>query len=294
MIALLKKPHPFIFNVFSIVVPCISTFLIIVILAPLQFQELALVTRLFIAFIIAIVVGVCIVGSVSLYRWLLPAFSKPDTWTVGKELALIFTTIFFIMLVLSVVLYVSGFTAGSFIEILLKTTGFTLGISLFPIIILVLFEQYRHQRLQVKKAAEFTKMLTTENEQLRLKIPEQTQIPEIIAITSEKNELALQLAPDELICIKSEGNYLEVYFLKEGVVHKKLVRNRLKNMEAILPGSVFFRCHNSYIINGKLIVTVTGNARNLELSLRGFKASVPVSRGKTKEITSFLTKLGKA
>ena len=294
MIAFLKKPHPFIFNVLSVAIPCISTFLIIAILAPLQFQELEIVNRLFIAFVIAVVVGICIVGSVGLYRLLLPSLSKPDTWTVGKELALIFTTIFFIMLVVSVVLFVSGLTDESFITILLKTTGITLGVSIFPVIILVLFEQYRHERLQFKKASSLTERLQTENEQLRSRIPEDAQTPQIIAITSEKNELVLQLAPTELICIKSEGNYLEIYFLKDGTLHKKLVRNRLKNLEVLLPEAVFFRCHNSYIINGKFIVTVTGNARNLELSLRGIKTPVPVSRSRTKTITTFLNQLGKA
>jgi len=54
------------------------------------------------------------------------------------------------------------------------------------------------------------------------------------------------LNSDEILYAESDGNYSTI-FLKDG--QKILLTKKLKEVNALLPESSFFRIHNSYIIN---------------------------------------------
>jgi len=61
---------------------------------------------------------------------------------------------------------------------------------------------------------------------------------------------AINLSLNQLIYIKADGNYVEVFFSKDGKLHKELVRHpiskvfeEIKNLDAIK------QCHRSFIVN---------------------------------------------
>lgn len=81
--------------------------------------------------------------------------------------------------------------------------------------------------------------------------------------------------------MKSEGNYVEVFYRQNQEKQKELIRNRLKAIEEQLPPTDFFRCHKRFIINLQHIQKVEGNARNLELVSDNFEEKIPVSRSKS-------------
>ena len=56
--------------------------------------------------------------------------------------------------------------------------------------------------------------------------------------------------PEEILFIESDGNYSTIYTL-EG--KKIVVTKKLKEVNALLPQEIFFRIHNSYIINLKKV-----------------------------------------
>jgi hypothetical protein len=291
MFRIFNKPHPFIFNTSSVVIPSIITFLIISVLAPFQFQELSLKERLIIGFVIAMVVAILISFSVVFLKKIAPKLMREDKWTVGKEIVLILAVVLIIIIVLSASIL---FTQDNYISIspvLFKTASITIGISIIPILISVLFEQYRHHHKQYKRATDLTKSLKKENSALRSAIPKKSIAQRKIVIKSENDEIELQLSPQDLVYIKSEGNYIEVHYLHSNQIQKKLVRQRLKNLEALLPNTIFFRCHNSFIVNGNHIIGVEGNARNLELKLNNYSEAIPVSRAKAKAISAFIEDL---
>lgn len=291
MIKLLKKPHPFIFNVYSILVPSIITFLIIVVLAPLQFQELGIQRRLMVALSVSFFVALSIVFSVGIFKKIFPKTFSDDQWTVGKEFLLIMTVLLIIILVLSIAILLVQENDTSVVSLVLTTGSITLGISIFPILILILFEQYRHQQLQFKKASILTQTLKRENKELLTRIPLSESKQKKLLLKSDNNDIELQLSPSDLVYIKSDGNYLEVYFLDGDQIQKKLIRNTMKKIELLLPELIFFRCHNRFIINGHFIIKVEGNARNLELTLKNGLETIPVSRAKARDIDTFLNGL---
>ncbi|AXG67962.1 LytTr DNA-binding domain protein [Kordia sp. SMS9] len=57
----------------------------------------------------------------------------------------------------------------------------------------------------------------------------------------------LQIENSDLVCISSADNYVEVNYLIDGILHKKLLRTTLKNIELQFP--VLLKVHRSHLIN---------------------------------------------
>jgi len=290
----LKKPHPYIFNHYSVIIPSAVSFLIILLLAPYDFQEIAFEKRFVFAAVISFLVALGVWTSVKgLKRWM-PIAMAENQWTIGKELLQILFVLCVIILLILIAFMTIGIAVISIASLFFNIASTTIAISILPILILVLFEQYWYKKIQLKEAAALMSFLNNRNEELLRDKEKSANKNELILIKGENDAIELQLKPQDLIYLKSEGNYLEVYFYNAGVIQKKVIRNRLKTIEEDLPDKLFFRCHNSYIINGIHIVKIEGNARNLTLHLKGVSALISVSRTKAKTISSFLKNLQKS
>ncbi len=68
-----------------------------------------------------------------------------------------------------------------------------------------------------------------------------------IEIQGEGNYEGLRLLVNDLICIQSSDNYIEVYYLSGKDVKKTLIRNKLSKVAEAFPD--LLRVHRSYIIN---------------------------------------------
>lgn len=85
------------------------------------------------------------------------------------------------------------------------------------------------------------------------------------------------LKPEEIICIESDGNYSSIYTM-DG--KKIVVTKKLKEVNNLLPQDMFFRIHNSYIINLNKVIEYykTDGYVILEMNHK-----IPVSRQKKSE-----------
>ncbi len=70
---------------------------------------------------------------------------------------------------------------------------------------------------------------------------------EKIVLTGDNKLDILQINLVDLICISSADNYIEVYYLKDKNLQKKLLRNTLKNIHTNLPN--LLKVHRSHLIN---------------------------------------------
>ncbi|GAB5529659.1 MAG: hypothetical protein Roseis3KO_14360 [Roseivirga sp.] len=68
-----------------------------------------------------------------------------------------------------------------------------------------------------------------------------------IEIKGTGNYESLRLALNDLICIQSSDNYVEVTYKEEGEIKKQLIRNKLTAVEEARPELI--RAHRSYLIN---------------------------------------------
>ncbi|TPN82066.1 LytR/AlgR family response regulator transcription factor [Aquimarina algicola] len=102
-----------------------------------------------------------------------------------------------------------------------------------------------------------------------------------ICFTSEEEKIQLEISPDQVLMLKSSGNYIEVFYIDEEKVKSYLVRNTLSNInDKIKDYSFLFRCHRSYVININKIIKVKGNSRGYQISIDGIPHKIPVSRSR--------------
>lgn len=108
-----------------------------------------------------------------------------------------------------------------------------------------------------------------------------TEKEEIIIKSNIINEV-FKIDVNDIIYLKSEQNYISIFYLKEGELKNHLLRISLVNALKQITSEDIFRCHRSYVININSIEKITGNAQSLKLQLSK-NCVVPVSRSYMKE-----------
>jgi len=101
------------------------------------------------------------------------------------------------------------------------------------------------------------------------------------------NKTTLNIDVNEVVFIKSEGNYVEVFEKDK----KYLIRTTLKKIIEQNKQPEFIRCHKSYIVNLNKIKRITGNSKGYKLFLTGYKEPIPASPKTGNKIKEKLTSL---
>jgi hypothetical protein len=288
ILSILNKPHPFIFNRYSILLPSIITFLILVLLKPFEFGTFSIDQLLIWSFIFAAIIGLTVLGSVSAIKKLR---GKPigENWKVKNEILLFLFVLSIISIVIFALFLILNPKVNKF-DLFSLVVLRTLAISLFPVLILVLYEQNYHQKIKRRQAERLNRELLKRKNPLHKKKSNST-LPEKIVLVAENEKIALQVTPASLCFVKSEGNYAEVFYHQNQKIKKELIRNSLKSIEEQLLDYDFFRCHNRFLINLHHIQRVEGNARNFELELANVDEKIPVSRSKSEKLLQLLKQI---
>lgn len=84
--------------------------------------------------------------------------------------------------------------------------------------------------------------------------------------------------PDEILYCEGDGSYSHVYFSSG---KKVLLTRKLKQMEELLQEPIFYRVHNSYIVN---INKIKAYNKNEAILIMGNNVNIPVSRTKRSDI----------
>lgn len=98
-----------------------------------------------------------------------------------------------------------------------------------------------------------------------------------ITLSGESDQEILQLAPDELLFMSANGNYVDVHYRKGNGAAKSMLRSSLAGLVAQVPEDLLVQCHRSHFVNltvARRIVRAKGR------TLIEFDGSgrVPVSR----------------
>ncbi len=103
-------------------------------------------------------------------------------------------------------------------------------------------------------------------------------------ITLALSGKTMYVEPHEILYCKSDGNYTEVFFMNN---EKELISKKIKDIELMINNPLFFRIHNSYLVNINHIrefVKSDGQYIILDDS-----TNLPVSRSKRKELQEKLS-----
>tara|TARA_R110002072_G_scaffold22432_5_gene78757 strand:+ start:12831 stop:13706 length:876 start_codon:yes stop_codon:yes gene_type:complete len=281
ILSILNKPHPFIFNRYSVLLTSIITFLVLVLLKPFEFDTFSIDQLLIWSFIFAAIVGLTVLSSVTALIKLLGRPTR-ENWNIKNEILLFLFVLAMISLVIFALFLILNPKVNKF-DLFSLVVLRTLAISLFPVLILVLYEQNYHQKIKRRQAERLNRELLKRKNPLPQKKTNAT-LPDKIVLVAENDKIAMQITPTSLYFVKSEGNYVEVFYPQNQEIQRELIRNSLKSIEAQLLAYDFFRCHNRYLINLSHLQKVEGNARNFELVLENIEEKIPVSRTKSEKL----------
>jgi len=149
----------------------------------------------------------------------------------------------------------------------------TFAVGFFPSIFLVFYleQKFRRKNLQLSEKANLQLELNSQNNS------------EIVELSFSSQNPPIKILFDDFVCIKSMGNYVTLFFMKERKLKKEIIRSTMKKIEAdFLENKKIIRCHKSYFVNLNKVVTSSGNARALYLHLNELDFQIPVSRNYAK------------
>lgn len=106
--------------------------------------------------------------------------------------------------------------------------------------------------------------------------------------SNNKNEQSVTLPENEILFIKSEGNYIEIVRWDQQTIRRHLIRNTLNNVLAVLPDHKFCKIHRSFVVNLNFADKVLLNGSAYELNLTVAAQKLPVSRSMVKELKQLM------
>jgi hypothetical protein len=211
--------------------------------------------------------------------FLFPKYFDEDKWVVWKQITVL--ALGFFLSFIGSYFYMNWFFNqifhwGNFMNFL-PIVGV---IGLFPGLIITLLDNNNKLKKHRQIAEDLTEKIAPAKEQV-----------ELISLTDENENPALEIPLRNLVYIQSASNYVEVHFLEDGNLKKTLIRNTLSNMEKQVPFDHIKKCHRSYMANLNLIEKITGNAQGYRLHFPfSTEITVPVSRSKGKELLAIISR----
>ena len=76
---------------------------------------------------------------------------------------------------------------------------------------------------------------------------------DIINIADNKGVLKLSVKLDNLYYIKAEDNYTIVYYSRNGLLNRYMIRCKMQTIEDTFRDTPLMRCHRTYLVNTKKI-----------------------------------------
>lgn len=107
-----------------------------------------------------------------------------------------------------------------------------------------------------------------------------------IKLTGSLKKEAFIISKTNLIYIKSENNYVRIFYFEDNLLKEKLFRSSLSNIHQQL--SLFIKVHRSYIVNPNHILTLKGNKQNAKLYFEKINHNIPISQPFYDMVNSYL------
>ncbi|TND08376.1 MAG: response regulator receiver protein [Bacteroidetes bacterium] len=215
-------------------------------------------------------------------------YFSESRWTVGKQILWMMIVILLIALGNMYYTYLLGYTQLS-LQNTMFFTGFTIAVGFFPITASILLNYSRLARTNSSVA----QVINSDLAEADKRESAEAAGDEIHKWTFKGENANEEFSTDEkqLLYIESADNYSMFHWLENGTVRKKLLRGSLKSMEDQVSAAELFRCHRTFIVNLKKVVSVSGNSQGYRLKIAGTDAEVPVARNSGKMLHEKLKSL---
>lgn len=232
--------------------------------------------------LIGAVIFAVLYPSIVWFPKLFPKLINPETWTIGKYILFTFVQLVVIGMVSSVLIHVLNFHPE--LTFLMNVRYFFIEMMIYGSISIVFFT-FILRNVMLKNNLRRALHANAELEKIRhMKHASDTSpAQKNITIQSDTSE-TLEFSLNDLLYIESSDNYSTLYWKNTNGLQKKMLRINLKNIESQLDNPLVVRCHRSFMVNINAITQVEGNTNGYRLSIRDADVTVPVSRGKGREV----------
>ena len=101
----------------------------------------------------------------------------------------------------------------------------------------------------------------------------------LISFYDERGELQLSVTKENLLYIESADNYIYIWYMRNNLPKKLMLRNTLKRTAELLADTNVMRCHRGYMVNMEQVKVLRREKESfyLELGTEGVK-DIPVSK----------------
>jgi DNA-binding LytR/AlgR family response regulator len=266
--SLLNRPYPFYnefkFNLQSVSGITLGLFLFLLFFQPLDPPVADFNKKLLILSGLALIT----LFFLSLCRIILPSVLPHfiEKWSIKKEIILHLA-----FLVFNTVAYVFFARYVGQIEITFHLVVNIFMISLALTTALIIINEYKFLKKKVQSLMnQYGNFDINENND---------SIDTGIEFESKNSSERFVLFPEQIILIKSAGNYIEIIYRQKDKVSRRLIRNTLTIIEKSVSEYPFLiRCHRSSIVNIHSIQKVHKADDGLKLELFDYSREVNVSR----------------
>lgn len=221
--------------------------------------------------IVSFAIGFSAIFLMVLAQVLFKRLYETDQWLVFHQIAFLTVTIFVLLLInQSINQFTFADEAGLSIGFIIPAS-FNALLCAFALTFMDYFNELKKNH---KKALLLNEKLY--HKEIITKINEQTLI-----LKSREVNQQLKLIVSDIILVKAENNYIEIHTNLD----KTLFRMSLKEFEeAVVDYDFLFRTHRSYLVNLQKVASSTGNANSLTLNMKEKNLTIPVARGRIKEL----------
>ena len=155
-------------------------------------------------------------------------------------------------------------TTNDPMEIYVNAIKNTVCILFIPYIICILYFSYQNNKLKLRELMGENIGFKSSN---------------LISIRDSRGVLQLSVAKENLLYIESADNYICIWYQKNDMLKKHLMRITMKEISEQLADTNIVRCHRSYMINLDLVKVMRREKENLflELGVPGVK-EIPISK----------------
>jgi DNA-binding LytR/AlgR family response regulator len=194
-----------------------------------------------------------------------PASFSSEKWTINKEILWNF-----LFVILNSVAFVFFARYVGRIPVTFHIVTIIVILTLIAVAVLAVVNKYHFLKNQLKE-------LKAETIDYKDKITPEENLQ--VEFESENKSESFSIFLNQIILIKSANNYIEIFYLNEKKISKKLIRNTLKNTEELLlKFSTIIRCHRSCLVNKNYIKRVIRGTDGLKLTLFDYPQDIHVSR----------------
>lgn len=265
-----NKPYPFSddlkLNIQSVGGISLGLFLFLLFFQPLDPPAIEFNRRLLIlsgfGVIHLLLLAVCRIIAPSV----LPGLFQPEKWTIKKEVVL---HLLFLMLNSVAFAFYARYVGKIGVNFHIAVN--IVLISAASVAVLVIVNEYKFLKNKLQA-------FMAQNKNFETKEPDVDTLNGI-EFESENQSERFFLFPEQIILIKSAGNYIEIFYKQNEKVSRRIIRNTLAYAEQLLVKFPFLiRCHRSSVVNINSIQNVKKTSEGLKLDLIDYSPSVNVSR----------------